>query len=454
MVSLIVFGIAVGEAEAQDASAVSEVNPDDAVSSLFSKYYNDGIYTKNTKIYVDTTEQVLVDEIGAYFHASVPTTERTTYYSADALWMSRGNGQYSYYGTAYEGEKAVGVTNATATTPYVAPDNAPVVLKGEGKNSMDEYYVTLKDFKDNPGTGWGVAGKYYVSTDARIIDNFRLFTAPLWLNTDESKNYIHFFFATVEVINNDLVMKLWTSEADSGKLIDTETEVVDGVTYYVFSQANISSTTKLYFAPGVWAENDATFGIRVWNDEKEEIFRPVALGESGYYEIEYSVGMNNVEFVRYDSTTSEWWNGSPQLEIPSSKNLFVITSWSSYLWDEYLTDSNAGAFKEGENLYLQLNGDWSSAASVSSFVCQLYGESGDTDVLVLERVDSEKNIYKVTIPAGQRHVIRFAQANPSNKYEIWNITDYIYCDTDVNTNLVVLSSGWTGMIGYWSSYSE
>ena len=511
MVSLIVFfGIAVSEAEAQDASVVSEESTDAVVSSLFSKFYDDGIYTKDTKIYVDTTKSDLVNEIGVYFHASVPTLERTTYYSTDALWMSRGNGQYSYYGTAYEGEKAVGVTNATATTPYETPENAPIVLKGEGKNSMDEYYVTLKDFKDNPGAGWGVAGKYYVSTDATVIDNFRLFTAPLWLNTDKSKNYIDFIFATLEVINSDLVMKLWTSEADSGKLIDTETEVVDGVTYYVFSQATIihehhhtilngdteshwyececgdktnlsthtggtateteqaicevcnqpygdlvaPETKTYYFVPGVWAENDATFGIKVLNETSEETFMPIAIGESGFYEITCSIEMTHICIYRFDSTSTVWWNGVEYLEIPTNKDMFVITSWESYLWDEYLTVDTAAEFIEGDTLYLQLNGDWSSAVSVSGFAVQFEGLNGSSDIIALEVVDSTNGIYKVIVPATGYMCVRFAQVNPSNVYEIWNVSDYIYCDHDSQTNLIKLQNGWAVMKGNWTSYSE
>ena len=237
-VSLIIFGISTIKAGAQE-SELSEENANSTVSSLFTDFYDDGVYTKETKIYVDTNKKELVEEIKFYFHASVPTAERTTYYSKDALWMSRGNGEYSYYGTAYNGNETVGVTNATATTPYETPVNAPVVLKGEGKNSMEEYYVTLKDFSDNPGTSWVKEGAYYLTNDEVILDNFRLFTAPLWLDTEKSKNYIVFCFATVEVVNCDLVMKLWVSDGDIGKLTETETATFNGETYYVFSKATI-----------------------------------------------------------------------------------------------------------------------------------------------------------------------------------------------------------------------
>ena len=508
--SLLFFAINVSEAETKDALVVSEETIDAKVASLFAKFYDDGVYTKNTNIYVDTTKPAVVKEMASYFHASIPTTERTTYYSSDALWMSRGNGEYSYYGTAYEGETAVGVTNATAITPYETPVNASVVLKGENKNSMEEYYVTLKDFKDNPGTDWGIAGNYYVSTDATIIDNFRLFTAPLWLNSESSKNYISFYFATLEIIDSNLVMKLWTSSTDSEKLTTTDTEVVSGVTYYVFSKATILhkhahtilnsdneahwyececgeksnvvahtggtattteqavceicnksygdlveiSTKTYYFVPGVWAENDATFGIKVLNSTSEETFMPVSLGESGFYEITCSIEMTHICIYRFDSTSTIWWNGVEYLEIPANKDMFVITSWESYLWDEYLTVDTAAEFVEGDTLYLQLNGDWSSAMSGSGFAAQFEGLSGSSDIIALELVDSTNGIYKITVPVSGYIRVRFAQVNPSNVNEIWNVSDYTYCDHDASTNLIKLQSGWNTMKGNWSKYSE
>lgn len=59
--------------------------------------------------------------------------------------------------------------------------------------------------------------------------------------------------------------------------------------------------------------------------------------------------MENVSFICYNSDGTAWWNEMSELEIPSN-NLFVITRWDSYLWDEYLTASNAGEFGEGDIL--------------------------------------------------------------------------------------------------------
>ena len=269
------------------------------------------------------------------------------------------------------------------------------------------------------------------------------------------------------VCGNDSSHNITEEVSTSYEVINASTTTVKGLGRYTATFENVKFNTQVkdieldliatktyYFVPGVWAENDATFGIKVWNGEKEEIFKPVTLGESGYYEFSCSIDMTHILLVRYDSTGEVWWNGSPELEIPANKNMFVITSWDSYLWDEFLTVDNAAEFVEGDTLYLQLNGDWSSAASGSGFAAQFEGLNGSSDILALELVDSTNSIYKITVPTSGYIRVRFAQVNPSNVYEIWNVSDYTHCDHDTNTNLIVLQNGWNSMKGNWSNYSE
>ena len=122
----------------------NEVSPYDNLKVLLTNYYNNGEYKKDTNINVDVSE--IKEDLASYFHAKASSTNRTTYYKNDALWMSRGNGEYSYYGTAYEGDTPVGVTNTSTNVPLLNPLNPSVVLNGQYKNSMEEYYCTLKDF--------------------------------------------------------------------------------------------------------------------------------------------------------------------------------------------------------------------------------------------------------------------------------------------------------------------
>jgi hypothetical protein len=270
------------------------------------------------------------------------------------------------------------------------------------------------------------------------------------------------------VCANDSTHNLTEEVSTTYEVISASTTTINGVGKYtaIFENSNFETQTKeikldlietktYYFTPGVWAENDATFGVKVLNASgAEEIFKPLTKGDSGLYEFTCSVEMTHVCIYRFDSTGTEWWNGVENLEIPSNRDMFVITSWDSYLWDEYLTVDTASEFVEGDTLYLQLNGDWTSAMSASGFAVQFEGLNGSSDILAMEIVDSTNGIYKIVIPASGYIRVRFAQVNPSNVYEIWNVSDYTYCDHDSTTNLIKLQNGWNSMVGNWSVYSE
>lgn len=224
----------------------------DNLKVLLENYYGTGTYTKESNIYVD--ESKVEEDLTQFFHAKANTTEKVTYYTKDALWMSRENGSYSYYGTSYSdnnGQEPKGLTNATATNPYVTPSAPGIALKGTNQNSMEEYYVTLKDFIEgyhisthtnnkeiDLTQGWLYANGVYSSTDEDVIDGFRLFTAPLWLGkTDDNANYLTYTKATIQEDESNLVMKLWVNKGESGKLID---EVETDGTDLVFSKAIVS----------------------------------------------------------------------------------------------------------------------------------------------------------------------------------------------------------------------
>ena len=75
----------------------------------------------------------------------------------------------------------------------------------------------------------------YTSTDEYLIEVFKNFTAPCFLNYDESNmDYLQFTKVTVEVSNGSLLLKLYVSSADIGKLTDAHK------TDLVFSCATIT----------------------------------------------------------------------------------------------------------------------------------------------------------------------------------------------------------------------
>ena len=230
-------------------------NFDSEIKTLLTKYYNNGTYIKESQI---SLNDKAVSEGIQFFHAKSTELNRTTFYKGDALWMSRGiKDEYSYYGTTYEGETAIGVTNATTLSPLTTPDDAQVVLSGNGKESMENYYVTMFDFINlTYESDWEVNNGVYtykpstISNNDAIFTNFRLFTAPCYLEpTEENINYLTFTKATLSEVNNTLILSLYVSSGDSGKV--TSTVEQDGT--YLFSQAKITASSDFV---GTGTESD------------------------------------------------------------------------------------------------------------------------------------------------------------------------------------------------------
>ena len=226
---------------ASEKSYASEtVSANEQVKELFKDYYNGSSYIKNSSIKFDSAK---FGELATYFHAGSTVLDRTTYYHGNELWMSRGTegAGYSYYGSAANNG---GVTNATAETALVTPANPKVVLTGEGKESMEDYYVTMKDlmvdsffYEENT---WALSEGVYKTENADIMDKFRLFTAPCFLNYEEDgdklEHYLTLSKATVTKSGDGLVLSLYVDGTDSGKVVGEADSEGD----YLLSQATVS----------------------------------------------------------------------------------------------------------------------------------------------------------------------------------------------------------------------
>lgn len=210
---------------------------DSQLGTLLSSYYHNGYYVKDTKINITSAAVEELNEYGGFHQSTL--LDRTTYYTPDALWMSRGNGKYSYYGTDNEGN----VTNATATEALVTPENVKIAVK-KGVNTatqtwddvdvgMEGYYITLKDILETDASSWQVNGNVYSSVDADVIEMFKGFTAPCYLGFIQgTENYIDLEKVEIEEVNHKLILRLYAHEGDSGKLLAGSNNV--------FSQAEIT----------------------------------------------------------------------------------------------------------------------------------------------------------------------------------------------------------------------
>lgn len=217
------------------------------VKAVFTKYYNNGVYTKDTVINVDT--EVIKEDLTTYFHAGKnPELVKTTYYSGENLWFEDGHG----YGTHVEGDNTY-LTSINNNGSTIETTHIHSSLPG-----MEDYYCTLNDFVEGTHTsthiynkedntvdltqGWekNSDGVYYnSSTD--VIDAYRLFVAPTWLGkTAENANYVDYTRVSLEENDGKLVMKLWISADNYGYL--TSGYEKDG-DHIVFATAEISNTS-------------------------------------------------------------------------------------------------------------------------------------------------------------------------------------------------------------------
>ena len=223
----------------------------EALKTLFGDYYNGGEYVRETHIYADLDaikddieNSNLAYSLGDLFHnpgidnANV-ILDRTTKFVGNYLYFDNGVA----FGTSSKGT----LTQFTWNESY---DNS----NSEG-NAIEPFFVTLKDFADaennskgvegvSLGTGWYVNTNVYSSADSEVIKAAVAFTAPGWTKIDE--NYIDFTQVTVEVVNGNLVIKLWASAANS-ELLNDETEKL-GEEHLLFSKAIVSVETNISIA--------------------------------------------------------------------------------------------------------------------------------------------------------------------------------------------------------------
>ena len=189
------------------------------VSSLFEKYYYEGVYTKKSKINLNDSSLL---EATKHFHNECNELERTTYYNENKLWMTNEKSTVnSGYKTVADNMEHFYLENGIEVTDYVVENT-----------SVEEYFITLYDLYNKTGNNWSLENGIYVSNDSDIIDYFRNFCAPCFIGiTEKNINWITFTHVTVEEVANTLELKLYASKVNKGFLSSNN---------LVFAEASIS----------------------------------------------------------------------------------------------------------------------------------------------------------------------------------------------------------------------
>ena len=187
------------------------------IHALFNSYYNDGSYTKDSILY---TNEMSDAETKKYFHASADIKYRRTVYSSNGLTMTT-----STDGDTYSGESTY--TNDNGKVKHTGIGGTYTVNKA----SVEDWFVTLYDFKNASAEGWSYDNGVYsynlkaatATTEDEMTRMAREFVAPMWLAPNsENFAYAPFNKLTVSVENDKLVMRLFTSTTDAGKLSSTD----------------------------------------------------------------------------------------------------------------------------------------------------------------------------------------------------------------------------------------
>ena len=200
---------------------------------LMTKYYNEGSYVKETTLHVSTAAMA---EIRDYFHNSAHVKYRKTTYEPGKLTMVTkatedadwGTTNSTYQDIKNDNGEVTGIAHLkNGTQDYVVPNN----VAGEDRSSLENWFVTLHDFKTSTFTGWSSEDgihtfKLWNENGSAITEEqeemkrlAREFVAPMWLNTTKAANYVTFDKLTVQEDNGALVMKLYVVSGNSGKLV-------------------------------------------------------------------------------------------------------------------------------------------------------------------------------------------------------------------------------------------
>ena len=180
------------------------------LNELLSGYYNEGVYTKNTTIYLNETavnEFIATANIeGKYsglFHAGVTNLERITYYNVDELWMTNEEGTInSGYGTSAEG-----MTHFSKDS-----EENKVVDYTVAGTTMVDYYIGLEDIVATTDHAWSCTDSVYTTTDDEVIGWFKAFVAPCFTGFDAFPNFITLTSVSVSVdTDGNLVLSLYAA---------------------------------------------------------------------------------------------------------------------------------------------------------------------------------------------------------------------------------------------------
>ena len=238
------------------------------INELINTFYNNGTYIKKSNIFLSSQALEEVRMLNG-FHGS-DILNRTTYYTEEALWMSKENNTYSYYGTDEDGN----LTYGTSDEPFVDPSNITVAALYEQRESnpnwkdkslkgMEGYYYTLKDVIVNSSHNFEVVDGVFTSSNEEVIEWFKAIVAPCYIGfTPTTYNYITLDKVEIEQVGNNLKLRLY-AVTNEGMLTNND-NIFAEATFSRFDR-NVDFSTLNYVAFG----DSITYGSEWCNGYKQ-----------------------------------------------------------------------------------------------------------------------------------------------------------------------------------------
>ena len=198
-----------------------------ALKTMMGKYIDAyGKYTKKSHIYLKTS----TPDFETYFHAGATASERTTYYSNNALLMGDIDGTFTHINSGYanNGANMDHFRSEDGLAALSLADRRTVDYTVEGKQ-MSDYFFDLHDLVNSiDASDWAKNGDdyYHNITTLGLDENnefkdpllkkFQYFTAPMLLQT--ANHYLSYKSIVINETSGYLHIAIYLSEGDSGKV--------------------------------------------------------------------------------------------------------------------------------------------------------------------------------------------------------------------------------------------
>ena len=204
-----------------DSGSSSEVD----YQSLLTEYYNNGVYTKKTNIYLNNTSS---NELETYFHGNVDK-ERTTYYNGSYLLMGNIDGTFASVDADNKPINGINSGYRTAGNDmnhFVYKDGNVVDTYTVLDTNINSYFISLYKMKNTSylNSTWSGGVHNVTSKNDLYLADFLAFTAPCLESYVLTSNYLTAsgMKLTIEELSNSignyLSLKMYVASFDSGKV--------------------------------------------------------------------------------------------------------------------------------------------------------------------------------------------------------------------------------------------